>query len=386
MKKQSTGEEKMKKTEKLKYAMIGGASESFIGPIHRMAVRMDDLGDLVAGCFSRDAAKNAATGASLGIASARLYADGRALIDAEKGNIDFLVVCTPNDTHYALAKYAMEAGLDVMCEKPLSLTADEAADLARVASRRRRVLAVPFTYTGYPMVKLARDLVAAGELGRIDKVVLEYVQGSFRKIDFTQPLDKRNAWKMDPKVSGPSCVVADIGVHAFTMIEYVTGLEVKKLLADLSSYAPGNRLDDDASILMRLSKGAKASLVTSKIATGEENGVRLRVYGEKASLFWDQEAPNYLTVKYPFAPDRVYRRNAPYVGALSAGATRASRIPAGHHEGFIEAVANIYDEFCAAVRDRKAHDYPGAREGLRAMRFVDAALASDKAGNAWVKV
>lgn len=371
---------------KLKYAMIGGASESFIGPIHRMAVQMDDLADLVAGCFSRDAAKNAATGAELAIPADRLYSDGAKLISAEKGKIDFLVICTPNDTHYALAKLALEAGLDVLCEKPLSLTAGEAADLARIAARRRRILAVPFTYTGYPMVKLARDLVKQGELGRIDKIVIEYVQGSFRKIDFTRPLDKRNAWKMNPAVSGPSCVVADIGVHAFTMIEYVTGLEVKTLLADLSSFAPGNKLDDDASILMRLSKGAKAALVTSKVATGEENGVRLRVYGEKASLFWDQEAPNYLTVKYPLAPDRIYKRNAPYVGALSAGAERASRIPAGHHEGFIEAVANIYDEFCAAVRDRRQHDHPAAREGLRAMRFVDAALASNKAGNVWTRV
>ena len=371
---------------KLKYAMIGGASESFIGPIHRMAVQMDDLADLVAGCFSRDAAKNAATGTELAIPADRLYSDGAKLISAEKGKIDFLVICTPNDTHYALAKLALEAGLDVLCEKPLSLTAGEAADLARIAARRRRILAVPFTYTGYPMVKLARDLVKQGELGRIDKIVIEYVQGSFRKIDFTRPLDKRNAWKMNPAVSGPSCVVADIGVHAFTMIEYVTGLEVKTLLADLSSFAPGNKLDDDASILMRLSKGAKAALVTSKVATGEENGVRLRVYGEKASLFWDQEAPNYLTVKYPLAPDRIYKRNAPYVGALSAGAERASRIPAGHHEGFIEAVANIYDEFCAAVRDRRQHDHPAAREGLRAMRFVDAALASNKAGNVWTRV
>lgn len=371
---------------KLKYAMIGGASESFIGPIHRMAVQMDDLADLVAGCFSRDAAKNAATGAELAIPADRLYSDGAKLISTEKGKIDFLVICTPNDTHYALAKLALEAGLDVLCEKPLSLTAGEAADLARIAARRRRILAVPFTYTGYPMVKLARDLVKQGELGRIDKIVIEYVQGSFRKIDFTRPLDKRNAWKMNPAVSGPSCVVADIGVHAFTMIEYVTGLEVKTLLADLSSFAPGNKLDDDASILMRLSKGAKAALVTSKVATGEENGVRLRVYGEKASLFWDQEAPNYLTVKYPLAPDRIYKRNAPYVGALSAGAERASRIPAGHHEGFIEAVANIYDEFCAAVRDRRQHDHPAAREGLRAMRFVDAALASNKAGNVWTRM
>ena len=359
--------------------MVGGARGSFIGPIHRMAIRMDDLADLVAGCFSRDARTNAASAEKFRIAPERTYSDGLKLIAAEAGRIDFLVVCTTNETHHAIAKAALLAGIDVLCEKPLSLTAKEAAELGRIAKRKRLVLGVPFTYTGYPMVKLARDLVKKGELGKIDKIVLEYQQGSFRKPD------RRNSWKMNPKIAGPSCVVADIGVHAFTMIEYVTGLEVKSLLADLSSFASGG-LDDDASILMRLSEGAKASLVTSKIATGEENGVRLRVYGDKASLYWNQEENNYLSVKSPFAPERIYKRNAPYFADLSPAAKRATRIPAGHHEGFLEAFANIYDEFCAAVRDRKAHDFPGPRDGVRTMKFVEAALASNRAGNTWVKI
>ena len=374
------------KTNRLQYAMVGGARGSFIGPIHRMAIRMDDLADLVAGCFSRDPKANAVSGEKLRLDSARVYADWRKLIAAEAGRIDFLVICTTNETHYPIAKAALEAGLDVFCEKPLSLTVKEAEELGRIAKRKRLVLGIPFTYTGYPMVKLARDLVKRGELGKIDKVVLEYVQGSFRKIDFTKPLDKRNAWKMNPKVSGPSCVVADIGVHAFTMIEYVTGLEAKTLLADLSSFAPGNRLDDDASILMRLAGGAKASLVTSKIATGEENGVRLRVYGDKASLYWDQESPNYLSVKYPLKPEMTFKRKAPYVADLSEAAQRASRFPAGHHEGFVEALGNIYDEFAAAVISRRERDFPGARAGIRSMRFVEAALKSSKAGSKWVKV
>ncbi len=372
--------------KRLSYAMVGGASGSFIGPIHRMAVRMDDLADLVAGSFSRSAEANAATAADCAIASDRAYTDWRNLIAAEKNRIDFLAVCTPNDSHYEIAKAALEAGLDVMCEKPLSLSLAEAEDLRRLAARRRRVLAIPFTYSGFPMVKAARELVAAGELGTICKVVLEYQQGSFRKIDFTQPLDKRNRWKMDPKKSGPSCVVADIGVHGFHLIEYVTGLDVRSLLADLSTFAPGNRLDDDASILMRLGRSAKVSMVVSKVATGEENGVRLRVYGDKASLYWNQESPNYLSVKYPFAPERIYKRKAPFMSEASPASVRASRIPAGHHEGFIEAFANIYDEFCAAVRDRQSHDFPGAREGVRTMRFVEAALKSHATGNTWVKV
>ena len=281
-------------TKKLTYAMVGGAKGSFIGPIHRAAIRIDDLATLVAGCFSRDMDRNVGSGTKLGVDIDRIYRDWKSLIAAEAGRVDFLVICTTNETHYPIAKAALQAGMDVVCEKPLSLTAREAADLERLARRKGCILAVPFTYTGFPMVKLARDLVRKGELGRIDKVVFEYQQGSFRKIDFSKPLDKHNAWKMNPKISGPSCVVADIGVHAFTMVEYVTGLETKSLLADLSSFAPGNRLDDDASILMRMDGGAKACLLVSKVATGEENGMRLRVYGDKASLLWEQERPNYL--------------------------------------------------------------------------------------------
>ena len=380
--------------KRLKYAMVGGAMGSFIGPIHRMALRMDDLADLVAGCFSRDAQANAKSAAAFRIDPERTYGDWRELVEAERGRIDFLVIATTNETHYEIAKAALKAGMDVLCEKPLSLTLKEANELGRLAERHGCVLGIPFTYVGYPMVKLARDLVRRGELGKIDKVVMEYVQGSFRKIDFGKPLDKHNAWKMNPAISGPSCVVADIGVHAFTMIEYVTGLEARELLADLSTFAPGNRLDDDASILMRLGeksgtrKGtvAKAALVASKIATGEENGVRLRVYGDKASLFWNQEAPNYLSVKYPFKPEAIYKRNAPYVKDVSEASARLSRFPAGHHEGFVEALANIHDEFAEAVRTRKRRDFPGAAEGIRSMRFVEAALKSARGGCRWTKI
>ena len=378
--------------KRLTYAMIGGAKGSFIGPVHRMAVRLDDLADLKAGCFSRDCAANAAAASEIGIGSDRVYPDWRALLAAEKGRVDFVSICTPNDSHYAIAMAAMEAGFDVVCEKPLAMTLAEAEELEATAKELGRILAIPFTYSGFPMVKLARELVAAGELGDVCKIVLEYQQGSFRKIDFTKPLDKRNSWKMSPEKSGPSCVVADIGVHGFHLIEYVTGHRVESILADLSSFAPGNALDDDASILMRLAPRSdgglapKASMVVSKVATGEENGVRLRVYGDKASLFWNQEAPNYLCVKYPFAPERIYKRNAPYVKEISALATSACRIPAGHHEGFIEGFANIYSEFCAAVRDRKAHDFPGPLDGVRTMRFVEAALKSNSNANAWTEI
>ena len=364
--------------------MVGGAEGSFIGPIHRIAIRMDGLADLVAGSFSRSAENNAASGKALRLDPKRVYKDWKALIAAEKGKIDFLVICTTNESHYAIAKAALEAGLDVFCEKPLSLTLKEAEDIARTARRLKRVLGVPFTYTGYPMVKFARDFVKRGGLGRVDKVVMEYVQGSFRKPD------RRKTWKMDPTIAGPRCVVSDIGVHAFTLIEYVTGLKIKTLLADLSSYANGTGLDDDASVLMRFDdpeaeagRVPKASLVTSKIATGEENGVRLRVYGNKASLHWDQESPNYITVKYPAKPDETYSRNSACVNAVSRLAARASRFPAGHHEGFVEALANIYDEFVEAVATRQERDFPGVEEGVRSMKFVEACLKSAKRGSKW---
>ena len=372
--------------KRLTYAMIGGGKGSFIGLVHREAIRLDNLADIVAGNFSRDMESNLATAKDLRLDESRVYPDWQSLIAAEKGRIDFLAICTPNDSHYSIAKAALEAGINVMCEKPLSVTSEEAADLERTARAKRRILGVPFTYSGYPMVKLARDLVKKGELGRICKVIIEYQQGSFRKIDFTKPLDKRNAWKMDPKRSGKSCVVADIGVHGAHLIEYVTGLEIKRVAADLSSFAPGNRLDDDASILMRLSKGAKAVMATSKIATGEENGIRLRVYGDKASLVWKVEEGNYLRVKTAVGPEQIYKRNAPYVEGISSVSKRCSRIPAGHHEGFIEAFANHYREFCAAINGVKGCDFPQAREGRRTIQFVDAALESGKADSNWVNV
>lgn len=372
--------------KRLKYAMVGGGKGSFIGPVHRAAIRLDDLADLEAGCFSRDEAANLEAGAALGVEKSRLYPDWKSLIEAEKGRIDFIAVCTPNSSHYAITKAALEAGINVMCEKPLSVTSEEAKELEALSRKKRKILAVPFTYSGYPMIKLARDLVAKGELGAICKVVVEYQQGSFRKIDFSKPLDKRNAWKMDPKQSGKSCVVADIGVHGAHLIEYITGLQIKSVAADLSTFAPGNKLDDDASIMMRLEKGAKAMMITSKIATGEENGLRVRVYGEKASISWSVEDANYLYVKYPFGPEKVFKRNAPYIGELSEVSVRCSRIPAGHHEGFIEAFANHYREFCGELNGGKNRDFPRGKDGYRTIRFVDAVLESNSSKSAWVKV
>lgn len=373
-------------SSRLRYAMVGGGNGSFIGPVHRAAIRLDDLAELVAGCFSGDRSANGVVGAELRLDPRRVYGDWKSLIDGEKGRIDFLTICTPNDSHYAIAKTALEAGISVMCEKPLALTAAEASVLEGIARRKRRLLGIPFTYSGFPMVKLARDLVAAGELGAVCKVVVEYQQGSFRKIDFTKPLDKRNAWKMNPRRSGPSCVVADIGVHAAHLIEYITRLPVQEVAAELSTFAPGNRLDDDATVMLRMAKGAKGVVIASKIATGEDNGLRVRIYGNRASLFWDVENCNVLHVKSAFAPERVYKRNSLPVKSFSATATRCSRLPAGHDEGFVEAMANHYREFCAALHGERKRDFPQARDGVRTMAFVDAALESARRNGGWVKL
>ena len=381
----------------LRYAMIGGGPGSFIGPVHRAALREDALATLVAGAFSRDPEKNARAGEELALEPQRVYADGFELLAHERGQLDFVTVCTPNDSHFALTRAALEAGFSVMCEKPLSLTRAEAEELCELAARRRLVLGVPFTYAGFPMVKLARDLVRRGELGRVVKVAVGYAQGSFRKLDFTRELDARMAWKMDPSRSGPSCVVADIGVHAAHLAECVTGLEITSVLADLSTYAPGNRLDDDASLLVRLGTGraecgapgttvAKGVLTVSKIAAGEENALELTVFGERSTLRWSLRTADELTLAFPFEPVRVYRRNARGFANLSGDAAAACRLPCGHPEGFIEALANHYRGFAAAVRGAGGGDFPTGREGLRTMRLVEAALASARAGGVWTPV
>lgn len=366
--------------------MVGGAKGSFIGPIHRMAVRMDDLADLVAGCFSRDSRKNKATSSRYHLDASRVYPDWRRLIAAEKDKIDFVTICTTNESHYPIARAALLANLDVFCEKPLSLTVREAKTLARLAAKKKRVLGIPFTYLGYPSIKLARDLVRQGDLGRIDKVVIEYLQGSFRKQNFSQAMLSSRNWKMNPQIAGPSCVLADIGVHAFSLIEYVTGLEAETLLADLSSFAQGNCLDDDASVLLRFKGGAKASLVASKIATGEENSIRLRVYGTKASLFWEHETGNQVMVKTPVGQTIIYTRNSEAMNMRSPLAHSSTRFPAGHPEGFVEAMANLYDEFVTSVLTRKKSDCPGPCEGVRSIRFVEAALKSAHRGCKWTKI
>lgn len=385
--------------KKLKMAMVGGGVGAFVGRIHREAVRLDGGVDVVAGMFNRDPAENAQTGEAVGVDPSRLYSSWEELVAGEAAlpagtRADFISICTPNSLHYPIAKAALEAGFHVMCEKPMTLDLPEARELEALVEKTGRVFGLMHTYTGYPMVKLARDLVARGELGRICKVVVEYAQGSFRKMDFSQPLDKRNKWKMDPAMSGKSCCMSDIGVHAANLAEYVSGLSIKSLLADLSSFVAPEGLDDDGSVLLRFEGGAKGVLVASKVATGEENGLRLRVYGDKKGLVWKQEDPNILRVRAQKEPEQIWKRANPYVREVSESSARASRPPAGHPEGYIEGFANHYLNFCDTICAVDAGenpapamlDFPGVRDGVRGLAFIEAVVASNAAGGVWTAV
>lgn len=384
--------------DKLKMAMVGGGIGAFIGNVHRMAVRIDGGVELVAGAFDVDAARGQEQGRLLGLAPARVYDTWQELVRTEAARpkadrLDFVAICTPNFTHFPIAKACLEAGFNVMCEKPMTMTAAEAEELAALVKKTRLTFGVMHTYVGYPMVKLARDLVARGDLGRVAKVVVQYPQGWMRRVDPKKTTVERLRWRMNPKTSGMSGCMADIGTHAANLAEYVTGLRIREVLAELTSFV-GGALDDDGNVLVHFEKGAKGVLIASQISTGEENGLRIRVYGEKKALAWRQEDPHVLSVFAPGAPEETWKRGNPYVAEVSPAAARCTRTPAGHPEAFLEAFADNYLNFCDTIRARAARrkpsdlelDFPDVTAGVRGMRFVEAVVASQKNGNRWTKV
>ena len=379
-------------------AMVGGGVGAFIGKVHRAAARFNGDVEFVAGALSSDPARSREQGVQLGLAPARAYGTWQELIAGEKAlpagvRADFVTICTPPAPHLEIAKACLEAGFHVMCEKPMTRNAAEAEELAACVARTRRVFGLMHPYVGYPTVKLARDLVARGDLGRVAKVVVQYPQGSFRRIDWTKPLTPRQKWQRDPRVHGISGCMSDIGVHAANLLEYVSGLKIRAVLSDMARFTHGP-LDDDGVALLRLEKGARGVLLASKIATGEDNGLRIRVYGEKKALAWREDEPETLTITSPFAPAETWRRGAAYVAAVSAAAARATHLPAAHPEGLHEAFANHYRNFCDTIRARQARrrptelelDFPNEKSGVRGMRFVEAMVASTRDGNIWKKV
>jgi len=380
-------------TQKLKMGMVGGGRDAFIGGVHRMAARLDGRIELVAGAFSSDAAKSRASGEDLGLDPSRVYPDYETMAAAEaklpeSERIDFVSIVTPNHVHFPPAKTFLEAGFHVVCDKPMTYDLAEAKALRDLVKSTGKVFALTHNYTGYPMVKEARDLIRNGDLGKILKVVAEYPQGWL-----IQPIDaegqKQAAWRTDPSKTGASSCIGDIGTHAENLGRYITGLEIDELCADFTTFVPGRRLEDDGNLLVRYQGGARGVLYASQVSVGEENDLSVRVYGTKASLEWHQEHPNELTVKYPDAPRKIYRRGNSYVSDI---AKRFTRLPFGHPEAFIEAFANIYLEAARAIEAVKEGksipadvDYPTVEDGVLGMAFIATAVASAKNGSTWTK-
>lgn len=377
---------------KLRMGMVGGGRDAFIGAVHRMAARLDGEIELVAGAFSSDPEKSLLSGEDLYLAKDRVYGSYAEMARAEAAlpegeRIDFVSIVTPNHLHFPVAKTFLEAGFHVICDKPMTFDVAEALELKRVVEDSGKVFALTHNYTGYPMVKEAREWVHSGRLGEIIKVVVEYPQGwLIENIDSEG--QKQAAWRTDPERAGASSCIGDIGSHAENLVRYITGLEIEALCADFSTFVEGRRLEDDGNMLVRYKDGARGVLYASQVSVGEENALSIRIYGRKAALEWHQEDPNDLILKYPDRPAERHRRGNGY---LSEVAARFTRLPAGHPEAFIEAFANIYMEAGRAIRDALEgnndgpYDYPTVDDGVEGMRFIERSVASAKA-NGWLSL
>src|SRR5580692_1681982 len=370
--------------------MVGGGPGAFIGPVHKMAAELDGKIELAAGAFSQSAERSQAAGESFGIDPARAYASYQAMIEQEakrEDGIDFVVIATPNHLHLPVAEAALAAGIAVMSDKPATATYDEVLKLETAVASAGLPYGLTHTYAGYSLVREARSLCAAGALGPIRKVAVEYLQGWL-----SRPLEttgqKQAAWRSDPALNGPGGCIGDIGTHAFHLVEYVTGLDVTALHGTLKSVVAGRKVDDDCTALLKLSNGAAGVLMASQIAVGEGNGLRIRVYGEKASVHWEQETPNTLQIRRNSGPDETRHAG---MGYLTEGARAVTRLPGGHPEGYLEAFAVLYREFADALEawredraDALPDTLPGIRAGVRGMRFIERAIESNKTGK-WVE-
>ena len=379
----------------LRMGMVGGGPGAFIGEVHRKASRMDGGIATVAGAFSRSAEQSRATGKQLMLDPARVYASYQEMIEKEARlpageRIDIVAVTTPNYSHFPIAKLALESGFHVMCEKPMTFTSQEARNLVAIVKKTGKVFGLMHNYTGYPMVKLARDMVRAGEIGEIRKIVVQYPQGWLATaLESTGQVQA--SWRTDPSQSGAAGAIGDIGTHCENLAEYITGLKITEVCADITTFVPGRRLDDDGNCLLHFNNGARGILHVSQVAVGEENALAIRVYGTKLALEWHQEHPNALHVKDQNGPEKIYRRGNGYVAEKSAAAARATRIPSGHPEAFLEAFANVYCNFADTVRavnagvkpDPLALDFPNVEDGLRGMIFIETVIASGARSEKW---
>jgi len=360
--------------------MIGGGQGAFIGPIHRIAAEMDREIELVAGVFSSDAARSKQAGDSYGIDPARAYSSLDEMFAAERApadGIDFVSIVSPNHHHLPAAKAALAAGIPVITDKPLTATLEEAHELAELVRVAKLPFGVTYTYSGYPLVREARARVAAGVLGTVRKVVVEYPQGWLAG----EASGKQAEWRVDPARAGLGGCIGDIGVHAFHLAEFITGLHVTELFADLATVVPGRLLDDDCTVLLRFNNGARGVLLASQIEVGELNGLRIRLYGERGGLVWHQETPNTLTLHHIDGRTEIIRAGT---AALGADAQARTRTPGGHPEGYLEAFANLYRDYAALLRGQSAPLLPGIDEGVRGMAFIATAVAASRDRAGWV--
>ena len=385
---------KFKMEHRLKYGMVGGGPGAFIGEVHRKAAALDGYTELVAGAFSSSPEKTNRMGKKLGLDASRLYPSFKEMAKREselppEKRIDFVSIVTPNHLHFPACKAFIEEGIHVICDKPMTNTIEEAEELCRLVKNHDVIFGLTHNYTGYPMVKEARQLIKQEKLGTLRKVVVEYPQGWL-----AQPVEvegnKQAEWRTDPQKAGVSSAIGDIGTHAENLVQYVTGLGMEKLFVDSTSFVEGRELEDDANMLVHYEGGARGVLYVSQISVGEENPLKIRVYGTKASLEWNQERPGALRVKYPDRPEETRKRGNPY---LSDEARFNMRIPPGHPEGFIEAFANVYRNIALTIQARKegvepdplAADFPTVQDGAMGVHFIHKAVESSNKGE-WVEM
>lgn len=375
--------------------MVGGGRGAFIGAVHRMAAALDGQIDLVCGAFSSSPEKSRASGADFYLDESRVYGSFQEMIEKETAlpadvRMDVVSIVTPNHMHYGPAKMALQHGFHVVCDKPLCFSMDEALELEKLVKTSGLIFALTHNYTGYPMVKQAREMIRHGELGTIRKVVVAYPQGWLStKLESTD--QKQAAWRTDPTKSGKAGAMGDIGTHAENLAEYITGLQISELCADISTLVDGRQLDDDGNVLLRFDNGAKGILYASQISAGEENDLHIKVYGEKGGLEWYQMYPNTLTVKWLDKPMEVRRTG---VGPLYPLTEAHTRIPAGHPEGYLEAFANIYRNVAKCIQarlegvevDEVYQDYPTVSDGVRGMHFIDKVIESGVSDQKWISL
>ena len=382
---------------RIRLGMVGGGEGAFIGAVHRIAARLDDHYELVAGALSATPAKAQRSGRAIGLAPERIYSDHAAMARAEamrEDGIEAVAIVTPNHLHAPVATAFLRAGIHVICDKPVTTTLKDAKALRALAAKRKLIFAVTHNYTGYPMVRHARQMVSEGALGKVRVVQVEYSQDWLTdKLEATG--QKQADWRTDPKRSGAGGCIGDIGTHAYNLADYITRLAVTELCAELSTFVAGRKLDDNAQVMLRYANGARGLLWASQVAPGNENGLRIRVYGDKGGIEWRQEQPNHLHWSPIGKPTQILSRGT---GAANAAAARVTRIPAGHPEGYLEGFATLYAEIAQHLRavrragdgrgpkpDKAAH-FPGIEDGVKGVAFIEAVVASSKRGGRWVRL